>query len=76
MEPDINKDSLCIIRKEREAIHGKIMLVQTEDGFTIKRIIKKGAAIELHPTNGIHKVIKPKELRVIGQVIGTWKRIE
>jgi len=75
MEPEIGKGAYCVIKKETQALNNRIMLVKTEDGFTIKRVIKKGNTIELHPTNGNYKVIKPKELKIIGEVIGTWKRI-
>jgi repressor LexA len=75
MEPEIGKGSYCVIRKETIPLNNAIMLVKTEDGFTIKRIIIKGKTIELHPSNGDHKIIRPKELKIIGEVIGTWNRI-
>lgn len=76
MEPEIGYGAYCVIRKETQPLHNHIMLVNTEDGFTIKRVVKKNDTIELHPANDNHKIIKPKELRVIGEVIGTWKRIK
>jgi SOS-response transcriptional repressor LexA len=76
MVPEIAKGAYCVIRKETEPIHNAIMIVKTEEGFTMKRVVKVKEKIELHPANGNHKVIHPKELKIIGEVIGTWNRIK
>ena len=62
IEPEIEKGSFCVIRKETEPLNHHLMLVKTGDGFTITRIP--------------HKIIRSKELKIIGEVIGTWNRIK
>lgn len=76
MEPDIHKDDYCVVRKETVPINGKIMLVKTEDGFTIKRVVKNGNSVELHAQNGGTKIIRPKQLLIIGAVIGYWRKMD
>lgn len=76
MYPEIPNGAYCVIRKESEPINKAIMIVKTEEGFTMKRIVKKEAGIELHPANGDHKIIRPKELRIVGEVIGTFNKIK
>lgn len=75
MEPEISKGTYCVIRKELHPLHNRIMLVKTEEGFTFKRTVRVKNKIELHPSNKKHKIVRPKELKVVGEVIGTWKRI-
>lgn len=76
MEPDILKGDMCIIRFEKEPINDKIMLVGTGEGFCLKKIKKVGNRIELHSTNPKYKPIIPKELKIIGRVIGICKKLE
>jgi SOS-response transcriptional repressor LexA len=51
------------------------MLVKTEEGFTIKKVKKNNGNIELCPINDKYQIIKPRELIVIGEIIGTIKKV-
>jgi len=70
MEPMIPEGAFCVVKKEVNPLNNKIMIVKTCEGFTIKKLVKIGKGYELHPLNNDHKVIKPKELIVVGEVIG------
>jgi len=76
MEPEINKNDYCIIKPTTELIYGKIMLVKTEEGFSLKRIIKVGKDVQLKPSNKNYKTTKPKELKIIGQVVGRVEKFD
>ena len=75
LAPRIQKGDFCVVRKETTPIDGKTMLVKTEDGFTMKKIRKlPDGAIELSSTNENYKPFVPKELSIIGLIIGHWSR--
>lgn len=74
LEPRILKGDFCVIRKMDEALHGKPMLVKTEDGFCMKVICKEGKKIKLCSVNHGYKPFIPKELEIVGLILGTWSR--
>ena len=75
LAPRIQKGDFCVVRKETTPIDGKTMLVKTEDGHTMKKIHKlPDGRIELCSTNDNYKPFVPKELSIIGLIIGHWSR--
>ncbi|MCM8804824.1 MAG: helix-turn-helix domain-containing protein [Candidatus Omnitrophica bacterium] len=75
MSPKIEAGDYCIIRFTTDLLPNKIMLVETEEGFIIKKVVKtKGDKIELHSINQSYKPIRPKHLKIIGEVVGILKR--
>jgi len=74
LEPEIKKGDYCVIKKMSEPIHGRPMLVKTESGFTMKIISIDGKKIKLCSLNHGYKPITPKQLEIIGLVIGDWSR--
>lgn len=76
MLPDIPPTAYCVVKSMNTPLHNKIMLVKTEDGYTIKKIIKQNDKYELHYLNPKGKIIKPKQIEFIGKIIGIWNKIE
>jgi SOS-response transcriptional repressor LexA len=76
MAPLIEKGDICIIRPEKEPLNGKFMLVKTDEGFCIKMVVKKDDTTELHSLNPKYKPKTPKQLEILGQVIGSHKKFE
>lgn len=75
LEPKLHKGDYCVIRKTTEPLHGRAMLVKTENGICMKVINKKkDGIIELCSTNSKYKPFVPEELTVIGLIIGHWSR--
>lgn len=75
LEPKIHKGDFCVIRKMQEAIDGRAMLIKSENGVCMKVIKKtKNGLPELHSTNPKYKPFTPKELTIIGLIIGHWSR--
>ena len=72
MLPEISPQAYCIIKKIDVPLNNKNMLVKTENGFTIKRIKIINGKIELHYLNPSGKKIIPKEIKIIGKVVGTY----
>lgn len=75
LEPKLHRGDYCVIRKTEEPLHGRAMLVKTENGICMKVINKKkDGIIELCSTNSKYKPFVPEELTVIGLIIGHWSR--
>lgn len=72
MLPEISPQAYCIIKKIDVPLNNKNMLVKTENGYTIKRIKVVDGKIELHFLNPSGKKIIPKEIKIIGKVVGTY----
>lgn len=72
MLPEIPPQAYCIIKKIDVPLNNKNMLVKTENGYTIKRIKVVDGKIELHYLNPSGKRITPKEVKIIGKVVGTY----
>ena len=72
MLPEIPPQAYCIIKKIDVPLNNKNMLVKTENGYTIKRIKVVDGKIELHFLNPSGKKIIPKEIKIIGKVVGTY----
>lgn len=75
MAPKIEHGDIVMVRYTAEPINNRVMLVETETGFTIKRIVKTKSGIELHSDNPNHPIINPRKLRVIGLVIGRQGKV-
>ena len=72
MLPEIPPQAYCIIKKIDVPLNNKNMLVKTENGYTIKRVKIVNGKIELHFLNPANKKIIPKEIKIIGKVVGTY----
>ena len=70
MLPDIPPQAYCVIKKMDTPLNNKFMLVKTENGFTIKKIVITNGKIQLEYLNPKGKKIIPKEIKIIGKVLG------
>ena len=70
MEGSVGYDDLCLIKPETEFLDGKVMLVQIDDGYVIKRIHKENGKIVLYSDNNKkYKAFSPKQARPLGIVV-------
>lgn len=75
LEPKIHKGDFCVIRKMTDPLDGRAMLVKTEGGVCMKVIKKETDGLpQLCSTNPKYKPFTPKELLIIGLIIGHWSR--
>jgi repressor LexA len=75
LEPKIKKGDYCVIRKMEEPLEGKAMLVKSEEGACMKVIKKQNGGVPLLcSTNPKYKPFTPKQLTIIGLIIGHWSR--
>lgn len=74
LEPKIHKGDFCVIRKMQEPLDKRPMLLKTDNGICMKIINKQKEGIRLCSTNPKYKPFTPKELTIIGLIIGHWSR--
>lgn len=75
LEPKLHLGDYCVIRKTEEPLHGRAMVVKTENGICMKVINKlKDGTIELRSTNAKYRPFIPQELTIVGLIIGHWRR--
>ena len=75
LEPKLHQGDYCVIRKTEEPLHGRAMVVKTENGVCMKVIKKlKDGTIQLCSTNPKYKPFIPEELTIVGLIIGSWSR--
>ena len=69
----IQDGDYVIVREQKTAVNGDIVVAEIEEGATIKRFYKKRSHIELHSANEKYKPIivdKPDQLRIAGVYCG------
>ena len=65
-----------IIRKQRTARDGQIVVAQTEEGeATLKRWYMEKNRIRLEPANSTMKPIYVKNARILGVVVGVVRQL-
>lgn len=76
LAPRFSKGDFCVVRNEIEPIHGRPMLVETENGYCMKVINKTPKGVQLCSINKKYKPFYPKSLRIVGLIIGLWSRTD
>ena len=76
LSPKFEIGDFCVIRKQIEPMHGKAMLVETENGYCMKVINKTDKGVQLCSINKKYKPFYPKQLRIVGLIIGLWARTD
>lgn len=74
LSPKFNLGDYCVIRKTTDPMHGRAMIVKTENGICMKVINKTKDGVQLCSLNKKYKPFYPKELKIIGLIIGHWSR--
>lgn len=73
----IKINDLLVVRQQPVADNGDIVVALLDGDATVKRLSVRGAQVELRPENARHKPIPvgpESDFRIIGKVIGVWKR--
>ena len=77
IEDSIMDGDHVIVRKQRTARKGQIVVAITEEGeATLKRWYPEANRIRLEPANSAMKPIYVEDARILGTVVGVVRRIE
>jgi len=77
IEDQIADGDYVVVRKQRVARDGQIVVAQTDDGeATLKRWYVERNRIRLEPANSTMKPIYVKNAKVLGVVVGVVRKVE
>ena len=64
-----------IVKQQKDAINGDIVVALIEDEATIKRFYKEKDYVRLQPENEVMSPIIVKDVMILGKVIGLFRRL-
>ncbi len=77
IDAQIADGDYVVIRKQRTAMPGQIVVAQTDDGeATLKRWYPEANRIRLEPANATMKPIYVKNAKVLGVVAGVVRKVD
>jgi repressor LexA len=77
IEAGILDGDYVIVRKQETARNGEIVVAMTEDNeATVKRFYKEADHVRLQPENPNLQPLRYREVRILGRVIGVFRRID
>lgn len=74
-EAGILDGDLVVVRQQRTAQNGEIVVALIGEEATVKRFYKDRETIRLEPANPDYKPILSREVEVIGKVVGLLRRV-
>ncbi|CAK7044224.1 transcriptional repressor LexA [Tissierella carlieri] len=66
---------LVLVREQKAALNGDIVVALLEDEATVKRFFKEKDKIRLQPENQFMEPIYTKDVSILGKVIGLFRKI-
>ena len=75
IEAGIFDRDLILVRQQQNAVNGDIVVALIEDFATVKRFFRENGYIRLQPENQAMSPIIVRDVKVIGKVIGLFRRI-
>jgi len=79
IEEHICPGDYIVVRPQEQAVNGDIVVAMIEDEATVKRLEKKSDRVRLLPANHTMEPIlikDPKDLKIIGKVVGLVRRLQ
>jgi repressor LexA len=79
IEEHICPGDYIVVRPQEQAANGDIVVAMIEDEATVKRFEKKADRVRLLPANQTMRPIQikdPKDLKIIGKVVGLVRRLQ
>ncbi len=79
IEEHICPGDYIVVRPQEQAVNGDIVVAMIEDEATVKRFEKKADRVRLLPANQTMDPIvvrNPKDLKIVGKVVGLVRRLQ
>jgi repressor LexA len=64
-----------VVRPAADASNGEIVVALLEDEATVKRYFRERNAVRLQPDNASHKPILTKDAKILGRVVGVFRKV-
>jgi repressor LexA len=71
----ILEDDYVVVSEADDADNGEIVVALIEDEATVKRFYREKDRVRLQPANEAYKPIRTRDAKVLGRVIGVYRRI-
>ena len=64
-----------VVRSEEEVPDGEIVVALVGDEATVKRLYREADGVRLQPENRAYKPIRTREAKVLGRVVGVFRKV-
>jgi repressor LexA len=64
-----------VVSQADDAVNGEIVVALIEDEATVKRFYREKDRVRLQPANKAYKPIRTRDAKVLGRVIGVYRRV-
>ncbi|WP_124061290.1 transcriptional repressor LexA [Gordonibacter sp. Marseille-P4307] len=75
IEAGINDGDYVVVKEQKVANNGEIIVALIEDGATVKRFYKERDHIRLQPENSSMEPIITRDCTIVGKVVAVFRRI-
>jgi repressor LexA len=74
-EAGILEGDYVVVSEAADADNGEIVVALIEDEATVKRFYREKDRVRLQPANKAYKPIRTRDAKVLGRVIGVYRRV-
>ena len=71
----ILEDDYVVVRQAKDAKNGEIVVALIEEEATVKRFYREKDRVRLQPANKAYKPIRTRDAKVLGRVVGVFRRV-
>ncbi|MGH3691421.1 MAG: transcriptional repressor LexA [Microbacterium sp.] len=71
----ILEGDFVVVRPADDAKNGEIVVALLGDEATVKRFYRERNAVRLQPENDAHKPIRTKDAKLLGKVVGVFRKV-
>lgn len=64
-----------VVRPAELCADGEIIVAMVEDEATVKRFFKESDHVRLEPENAAFEAIRSRDVRIVGRVVGVFRRV-
>lgn len=75
IEAGINDGDYIVVKEQKTANNGEIVVALVEDGATVKRFYREADHIRLQPENSSMEPIIVRECTIVGKVVALFRRV-
>ena len=71
----IFEDDYVVVRPQKTATNGEIVVAMLDGEATVKRFFKEKERVRLQPENAALEPIYAREVDIVGRVVGVCRRV-
>ena len=65
-----------VVRPQDTAEDGEIVVALVDDEATVKRFFREADHVRLQPENAAMEPIRTRDVRILGRVVGVFRRVQ